>query len=99
MINNFQTHEHAKKAIEGLRQSLVYTYKLSLHVENNKISLNIVDPINYLDWVKIQSLMARKLGAKFLGQTDYDNEIKDINFTFAENVKTKLFKDQGGKNE
>lgn len=72
----------ARKAVEGLQQSIRAIYRLHDSEIENKISLNFNDQINYRNWLYIQSFMARKLNAVHLGQTDYDNDVKDLKFSF-----------------
>lgn len=72
----------ARKAVEGLQQSIRATYRLHDSEIENKISLNFNDQINYRNWLFIQSFFARKLQAVYLGETDYDYDVKDLKFSF-----------------
>jgi hypothetical protein len=72
----------ARKAIDGLREATRYTYLLADKIRLNPISLNQNELIRYETWTYIQAFMTKKMSAIFLGETDYEPAIQDLNFSF-----------------
>ena len=82
MDNEYESIRHARNAALSLRHAIRHTYLLANHMRSQTISLNQNDRIKYETWTYTLGFMARKLCAIFLGQTDYEPEIQDLNFSF-----------------